>query len=71
MKILKLSTQKQQSTDEDEKKVKRNYAAAFYDVMALLGFISIGYGLHLIYPPAMYIVIGIMTMGIASIFARE
>lgn len=69
MKLLRLQKRKQQNTVE-KKKVERNYAAAFYDLMAIAGFVSLGYGIYLVYPPAMFIVIGLLTMIIASVLSK-
>ena len=65
----KLATPPQQLIEPENKK-SRNYTQAFLDVLGFMGMVSLAYGLYSIYPPAMFVVIGILTTVIALILSR-
>lgn len=72
MKLLKLSTRKQQNTGDESKTEKkpRQWFHASCDMAALSGLVSVGYGLYQIYPPCMFIIIGAIVIITALIISR-
>ena len=46
----------------EEKKKKINIFSFLPDILMIIGFVSLGYGLNMIYPPAMWIICGILVI---------